>query len=132
MDVFIKQDLLTLILNLSKNYYPNEFIALLRGEIKENKKSNKNKKVIIRELLFVPGAIFGDNFSSIDNYNLPFYKDIVGTVHSHPNRSYKPSDADINFFKSYYVNLIVKFPYSCIEDVKCYYRNGKIINLLIV
>jgi len=128
MEIFIKQDVLNLILILAKNYYPNEFVALLRGDYEKNK---SKEKITIRELLFVPGATFGDKFSSIDEFMIPFYKDIIGSVHSHPTRCLYPSNADLNFFKRYYVNLIVRFPYNCIEDIGCYDRNGKTLKVLV-
>lgn len=118
--MFIKKGCLEFILGVSKNFYPKEFAGLLSGD-----------KSIIKEVLLIPGSDFGDTFSAINTWMAPIGISAVGSIHSHPGISFKPSNADLNFFSRYPVNLIARYPYSGIADVAAYDRNGKIIDLIV-
>lgn len=119
--MFIKENCLGFILNASRNFYPKEFAGLLSGD-----------KKIIREFLLIPGSDFGDSFSTINTWMVPIGISAIGSVHSHPVKSFEPSEADLNFFSSYPVNLIVRYPFEGIGDVAAYDRNGVLIELKVL
>ncbi|RLI86539.1 MAG: metalloprotease [Candidatus Altiarchaeales archaeon] len=115
----IKKDTLEFILGVSKKFHPNEFGGLLRG-----------KNDIIEEVLIIPASTFGKKFVTTRFDMIPIDYSIIGSVHSHPGHRFKPSNADIRFFKKTgSVHLIVRYPYRGIEDVAAYDRDGKKIDL---
>ena len=117
--ILIKRDALDFILGVSREVYPKEFSALLRGT-----------KEAIGEVLIIPGTVFGNRFASTPLYRAPIDYSIIGSVHSHPGNSFKPSGADIRFFsKTGFVHLILKQPYKSMEDVAAYDKQGNRIEL---
>ena len=115
----IRKEALELILGVSREIYPNEFGGLLRG-----------KDDVIEEVLLIPGSTFGDRFASTRSDMIPIDHSIIGSVHSHPSNSFKPSEADLRYFKRIGgIHLIVKKPYINIEDIAAYDRDGKRISL---
>ncbi len=116
----IDKELIDYIMEISKDYYPKEFLALLRAD-----------KHVIKELLFVPALKSGSVSASFDAFNLPHYFDVVGTVHSHPSGNGEPSNRDLRLFSRYPVNLIVFYPFSR-ECLKVYDNKGTQIDLTYV
>jgi proteasome lid subunit RPN8/RPN11 len=96
----IKKEVLASILEFSKASYPNEFSGLLIGE--EN---------LITDIYILPAT---QNYahSSVLRLDLaPLSTSIIGSVHSHPIRSGKPSSADLKFFSSKKINIISYYPF---------------------
>jgi proteasome lid subunit RPN8/RPN11 len=63
---------------------------------------------------------------------LPIYINSVGTFHSHPINSFKPSNADLDFFSRLGKrHLIVAYPYVP-ESIGVYDSFGKIEKLEVV
>ncbi|OGS42040.1 MAG: hypothetical protein A3K67_07850 [Euryarchaeota archaeon RBG_16_62_10] len=97
----IRKRTLKMILEASKSSYPNEFGGILRA-----------KKGVIGELVLLPGTISGDSSALFQLHMLPIDFTIVGTVHSHPSGSCRPSDADLDLFRRFgWVHIIVCEPY---------------------
>ncbi|HZX19469.1 MAG TPA: Mov34/MPN/PAD-1 family protein [archaeon] len=116
----IKKEVLESIIIAAKNIYPNEFFSMLGG---------KNR--IIEELVIVP-ATFGKDFSSYRLDLVPFDREIIGTVHSHPSEYNHPSDADLDAFrKSGEIHLIISYPYD-IETIRGFGSTGKKITLKVI
>lgn len=116
--ISITSDCVKFILNASRNFYPKEFFGLLSG--------NDN---LINEVLIIPGSEFGDTFSTMNAAMVPEGVHAIGSVHSHPGKSFSPSDADLNLFGKYKVNIITKSPYNDTDDVAAYDASGKRIGL---
>jgi proteasome lid subunit RPN8/RPN11 len=115
----IKSSALQFALGVSRKIFPNEFSGLLRGDEK-----------LIEEILVIPGTIFGENFSMQRRDLAPIDSTIIGTIHSHPGENFKPSRADMSFFKKLgFVHLIICYPYKSLRDVYAYDREGKRIEL---
>ncbi len=117
---FIAEKYLRFILEAARNFYPKEFVTLLS----ENDGA-------LSEIYIIPNTIFRDTFSSLDLWMVPIGIKATGSVHSHPGESFALSQADLNFFEKYTLNLIVKKPYKGLEDVAAYDRCGKRANLCI-
>lgn len=97
----IKKRTLKMILEASKSSYPNEFGGILRA-----------KKGIIDELVLLPGTESGEDVALFKLHMLPIDFTIVGTVHSHPSGSCRPSGADLDLFRKFgWVHIIVCEPY---------------------
>ena len=122
MCIKIKRNALELFLQASRNLYPREFICLLRGN-----------KDIIEEIVMLPLSTYGNGFSSIRWDLVPLNMDIIGTAHSHPGNSYKPSRADLNLFPRIgKIHLIAKYPYKSKNDVAAFDSYGRMMDLEII
>jgi proteasome lid subunit RPN8/RPN11 len=100
--VKIRKKTLEFILEAASNTYPNEFIGLLRKQGEA-----------ISEVLVIPGSEFGRNMSVLRPHMVPLDPSIVGSVHSHPFGTSRPSKADLHFFgKQGAVHMIVTHPFT--------------------
>ena len=120
----IRRKCLDLILESSKSTYPNEFGGLLRVD--------DEKKDTIIELVLLPGTVSGDSQAIFKLHMMPIDFSIVGTVHSHPSPSARPSGADLQLFRKHgKLHIIAALPFN--EDSwKAYNRAGEEIIILIV
>jgi len=96
--------------------HPNEIILLLRGTI-----SKINLE--ITEHLVPPFSFGGKGFAEFRPQMLPIDFTIMGTAHSHPIGSHRPSSTDLNNFYSK-VMLIMAAPYN-LESVGLYNSIGE-------
>jgi proteasome lid subunit RPN8/RPN11 len=119
--VKIKKSTLESICEAARNTYPDEFIALIGSK----------RYGVIDDLVVLP-ATFGENFSSIRIDLAPFDDSIVGSVHSHPGKSARPSGADLRVFKrTGKTHLIIAHPFS-LENARAFARNGEELELKVV
>jgi proteasome lid subunit RPN8/RPN11 len=117
--VFIKKELLDMILEGAKRLHPKETIVLLRGKV-------NREAVTVNDVLIPPLATYGKGFSSFPTHMLPMDFSIVGIAHSHPSGSLEPSVEDQNLSIGR-IMLIVVFPYNGKENVAVYSRKeGKL------
>jgi len=120
--ITLKKDTRDGILSYCKMNHPNEGLLILKGK---SKKGN----VTIDGLIVPPFSESGPTFAGFPHSFLPFDTSYVGTVHSHPSGSAKPSVTDLhNFFGL--VSLIVKSPYED-DDIFAWDSNGDSIKLII-
>jgi len=123
-EVLIESDVVKSILVYAQGLHPREGILLLRGRIKGN-------SIMINDLWIPPQAIHGAGFSSFPIYRLPFDRSIIGTVHSHPSGSIKPSTVDLNHFYGG-IMAITCFPYASEKHIAFYNREGEQIQHRII
>jgi proteasome lid subunit RPN8/RPN11 len=111
------------IITYSKTCHPNEGILILRG------KSNKDE-IVIEGLILPPFSLQGPYYSGFPTYELPFDLSYVGTAHSHPSGSNKPSLEDLN---NYYgsVSIIISYPYAD-NTIAAFDRQGNYMPLEIM
>lgn len=103
------------IITYAKSWHPNEGILILQGK--------KEKNVIkITGLIIPPFSSHGPYYSGFPVYELPFDLSYIGTIHSHPSGSNRPSLEDLNHFFGL-VSLIICFPYD-VENIGAFDRNG--------
>ncbi|MEF8848623.1 MAG: Mov34/MPN/PAD-1 family protein [Candidatus Thermoplasmatota archaeon] len=115
---------LDLILESSKDVYPNEFGGLLRV--------SSFDKTLIYEIVMLPGTVSGSTHAIFKMHMKPIDFSIIGTVHSHPSPSYHPSDADLHLFqKSGRIHIIVANPFNY-DSWMAYNGNGEKIKVEIV
>ena len=104
-EVRVDREVLESVIYYSKKAYPNEFLAFFDGQIKD-------KILYITSLLFVPGETC-ETGAVVHTELIPMNTKYMGSVHSHPGPSARPSDADLRTFsKNGYFHMIVCLPYS--------------------
>lgn len=122
-EVRVDREVLESVIYYSKKAYPNEFLAFFDGEIKD-------KILYITSLIFLPGETC-ETGAVIHTELIPMNTKYMGSVHSHPGPSARPSDADLRTFSRHgYFHMIVCLPYS-LETFKSYDRYGQPIDYTI-
>jgi proteasome lid subunit RPN8/RPN11 len=104
------------IISYSRGIHPNEAILILRG------KATKDL-VRIDGLAIPPFASSGPYYSGFSDFFLPSDSSYVGTAHSHPSRSNRPSLEDLNSGFYGAVSIIIAYPYEE-ETMAAYDRSG--------
>jgi len=119
----IKRATLEALLLAARNTYPDEFLALLGIR-------RKNSKVI-DEYVLLPST-YGKTFSSVRLDLLPYNAGTIGSVHSHPSYSPRPSSGDLRAFKSMgKIHLIIAKPFN-FGSVKAFDSKGQSVELEVV
>ncbi len=117
----IEGDVLDMISEASRESLPNEFVAALRAE-----------EGVITEILLFPGSYSSKRSASMQLHMLPIDLSVVGTVHSHPGPSNRPSDEDLHLFGSFgSTHIITCLPYDR-GSWQAYDREGRRIVLKVV
>jgi proteasome lid subunit RPN8/RPN11 len=111
------------IITWSKTHHPNEAILILQGR-------NTRDAVIVDGLVIPPFALSGPFFSGFTVHDLPYTISNVGTAHSHPGGSNRPSLEDLHHFSGF-VSIIISHPYED-ETIGAYDRNGNSLEVKIV
>jgi proteasome lid subunit RPN8/RPN11 len=117
----IRQDLLTLLLEMGRENHPNEFVALIR-----------ERDGIMDEVNLLPGTVAGVDSASLFYDMMPLDTHLAGSAHSHPNGVLRPSSADINFFpRTGRFHLIIGYPYRA-NDWQCFTANGEACTIEVI
>jgi proteasome lid subunit RPN8/RPN11 len=117
----IEREVLEMVNEAAKDTYPNEFVATLRAE-----------EGVITELLLLPGTIQGTRSGVLLLHMLPIDFSVVGTVHSHPSYSNRPSQADLAMFGRFgNTHIITCLPYD-MGSWRAYDFNGQPVELELV
>jgi proteasome lid subunit RPN8/RPN11 len=110
------------IITFSKTWHPNEAILILQG-------SKKGDVIKVDGLVIPPFSANGPFYSGFSLYDLPFDNSYIGTAHSHPGPSNRPSLEDLNHFFGF-VSVIIHYPYEY-ETIGAFDRNGGSIEVVI-
>jgi proteasome lid subunit RPN8/RPN11 len=111
------------IITYARTWHPNEGILILQGK-------SKRHQIIIDGLIIPPFSSHGPYYSGFPTYDLPFDLSYIGTAHSHPGGSNRPSLEDLN---NYYglVSVIISHPYLD-KSMGAFDRNGNEMELEIL
>ncbi len=110
----VKKNVILGMIEFAKVNHPNEFMALLEGEVKED-------SLIITNIVYQPLRKTKTSASIVMNPNIYH---IFGSVHSHPSSSRSPSNADLmNFNKRGIAHFIISFPYIK-SSITCFDNKG--------
>ncbi|MDR3282644.1 MAG: Mov34/MPN/PAD-1 family protein [Candidatus Methanoplasma sp.] len=105
----------------SRSAYPDEFICF-----------HRECDGVIGEMILVPGSVYGESHSFINDWMTPVDFHKSGTAHSHPGYSNRPSDADLDFFSHYGgVHFITCRPYDR-KSWRAYDSSGGNVDLEVV
>jgi len=111
---YVNNAALELMLGVSRELHPREFVGLLRGEGDR-----------VTEVLVIPASLYGEGFAHVQWVHVPLDKSIIGSVHSHPTRDNRPSKTDLRYFeKTGRIHFIIGYPYKSLADVACYLSDG--------
>jgi proteasome lid subunit RPN8/RPN11 len=112
------------IISYSKALHPNEAILVLQGKA-------TREKVVIEGLVIPPFASSGPYYSGFSDYHLPFDSSYIGSAHSHPSGSNRPSLEDLN--RGFYgaVSIIISHPYDD-KTMAAYGRDGSTLEIKIL
>jgi len=117
----IEREVLEMISEAARETHPREFAAALRAE-----------GGVIYELVLLPGSISSDYSATFPTFNLPIDFSVVGSVHSHPSPSNRPSEEDLHLFSSFgSTHIITCLPYD-LRSWRCYDRSGRPVELEVV
>ena len=120
MNVAIPGELLDSMLSFAMMHHPREAILLLRGSVGRD-------GITIEEHLLPPFANSGRGFAQFPPHMIPIDFSIMGTLHSHPSGSSKPSPTDLNHLYGR-IMVIVAYPY--IRDrVAVYDKRGETLSI---
>ncbi len=113
--IVLTKEIIDSVITYAKSWHPNEGILILQGK--------KEKNVIrVTGLIIPPFSSHGPYYSGFPVYELPFDLSYIGTIHSHPSGSNRPSLEDLNHFFGL-VSLIICYPYD-VENIGAFDRNG--------
>jgi proteasome lid subunit RPN8/RPN11 len=89
-----------------------------------------NEEIIIESLVIPPFAFSGPYYSGFSYLHLPSDSAYIGTAHSHPSRSNRPSLEDLN--RGFYgaVSIIIAHPYD-FGTMAAYNRDGNKLQIRI-
>ena len=117
----IEREVIEMVNESARANHPNEFLAVLRAEAG-----------VITEILLLPGTLSGRTSGILSLHMLPIDLSVVGTVHSHPSRSNRPSGADLDLFRRWgRVHIITCFPYD-MDSWRAYDIRGEEMTLKVI
>jgi proteasome lid subunit RPN8/RPN11 len=125
-EICVLGSLLDDVCEMARGSYPKEMLAFLAAT-----KGIRRGRVVIDELQLQAYDASVDS-ASVPLHLLPTHTNIVGTVHSHPGRSARPSDADAHLFSQFgFVHAIAANPYTR-ASVSFYDKEGKRIGVRVL
>lgn len=122
--IVMEKGVLLTLMDVSRQTYPKETIMILEGRV-------------VRKELRISGVLFeqydANEWSAhIELYHLPTSSAAVGTFHSHPGPSNRPSNADVHLFGKFgLVHFIARVPYRE-QDFACYDKAGRRLPFFVV
>jgi proteasome lid subunit RPN8/RPN11 len=130
----IAEETLEFILETCANSHPREFMGLLRAEDASSPRlrfhgSEPGSGRVITDVLVIPGTKSGEAMASLREEMIPTNSGGIGTVHSHPSGSTRPSNEDLRTFSRKGVrHIIVGKPYDR-DSWDCYDTEGSSVEL---
>ena len=119
--VVLTRNVIDGIISYSKMHHPYETIVILEG-------NRKKGEIYINNLVIPPFSVHGPFYSSFLINELPFDLKYVGTAHSHPSGTSRPSVEDLNHFYGL-ISIIICYPYDEL-DIHAYNSSGKEIDFI--
>ena len=119
--VVLTKNVIDGIISYSKMHHPYEAILILEG-------NRKKGEIYINNLVIPPFSVHGPFYSSFLINELPFDLKYVGTSHSHPSGTSRPSVEDLNHFYGL-ISIIICYPYDEL-DIHAYNSSGKEIDFI--
>lgn len=117
----IEKEALQLIIESARHAHPNEFAGALRAP-----------HDTIEEIVIVPGTVQGATHAILKMNELPPDPYVVGTVHSHPSRTARPSQEDLQLFgQNGHTHIIIHEPYTR-DTWRCWNHRGEPVDLRVI
>lgn len=124
MEIILEREVFENFREVAKNSHPKEMFLFLNG-----KYDKKTDTIRIQGLTYQPYS--ASDYFALIRADIPLLHDVIGTVHSHPGPSNRPSNADLDTWKKYgVVHFILKQFYE-LDDLACYDSNGNLLRFSI-
>ncbi len=108
---------------IARDAHPKEMLAFLSAS-----KGNNKGHIHIDEIQ-LQAYTAGESSALVNLHMLPTFSNILGTVHSHPGGSRRPSSADRNLWQNYgFVHAIIGEPYTP-SHITFFDKEANIINV---
>jgi proteasome lid subunit RPN8/RPN11 len=125
-DITISAGVLDDISDMAGSAHPKEMLAFMSST-----RGNRHGIVYIDEIQ-LQAYVASEDSATFHTWNMPTVTGIVGTVHSHPGGSKRPSDADLHLFSKFgYIHAIIGEPYRP-RDIRFYNKDGIAIAVRVV
>ena len=128
----IAEETLEFVLETCADTHPNEFMGLLRADEASRldfRDAAPGKGRVITDVLVIPGTTSGETMATLKSEMVPTNVGGIGTVHSHPSGSVRPSNEDLRTFsKKGQRHIIVANPYDK-GSWQCYSSKGEPVDL---
>lgn len=108
--VGIAGDTLSFAREAAEDSHPDEYMGMLRGTDAGELGINE-EGTIITDILVIPGTESNPFSATVKEWMRPNDTAGVGSIHSHPSGSLRPSDADLATFGRGEVHIILGAPY---------------------
>jgi len=96
--------------NMAKNSHPDEFLAILVTTPAEDLPISQSTGEVITDLQIPPGAKSNETSVRFNDAYSPINNDTIGSVHSHPSGSQRPSQEDLSMFNKGVIHIIIGDP----------------------
>jgi len=105
----------------ARSVFPDEFLCMLSAE-----------DGVIVDMVLLPGTVYGDSHSFLNQWMAPAGINTIGTAHSHPGYDNRPSDDDLSLFSNMGgIHIITCQPYDR-GSWRAYLSNGEEADLEII
>jgi proteasome lid subunit RPN8/RPN11 len=118
----IAAEALEFVQNAARETHPNEYMGFLRAE-EASRLGLDERGRVITDVLVIPGTVSDPQSATVRENMKPNDRNVVGSVHSHPNGVLRPSQADLETFHSGSVHIILGSPYGR-HDWRAFDENG--------
>ena len=116
--ITISQSVVADLCEMAQSAHPKEMLAFIAST------KGVRKGVVHIDELQLQAYDASENSAHAFFGNIPMTTSIIGTVHSHPGGSKRPSEADQHLFNKFgYVHAIIGEPYR-LQDIRFYNKNG--------
>ncbi len=126
MKLVIPRDVLESCLLGATNTFPSEFLGLLAGFYQK-------EEAVVEKLYLAPLSQSNEDSVWFDSLNVPISAGVVGTFHSHPNATARPSAQDLRLFSRYgRGHLIAAGPPFTARQTAAFDAHGRRIELVVL
>ncbi|MFB6082049.1 MAG: Mov34/MPN/PAD-1 family protein [Halanaeroarchaeum sp.] len=120
--VGIAEDTLTFARAAATDALPNEFMGVMQATDADELGLDE-RGMVVTDVMVIPATKTGRTSASMRKHLVPNDRHAVGSIHSHPSGSVRPSDQDLQTFGSGVVHVIMGAPFGP-EDWQAYDKQG--------
>ena len=123
----IAGETLAFVLSAARETHPNEYMGFLRTEQASTLGLDRDGR-IITDVLVIPGTESNTSSAKVKSIMQPNTVGSVGSIHSHPSGTLRPSNTDLQTFSKGEIHIILGAPYGW-NDWQAFDTDGEEIPL---
>ncbi len=123
----IAGETLAFVLSAARETHPNEYMGFLRAEQASSLGLDRDGRVIT-DVLVIPGTESNTSSAKVKSIMQPNTVGSVGSIHSHPSGTLRPSNTDLQTFSKGEIHIILGAPYGW-NDWQAFDTDGEKIPL---